>query len=162
MTKTGLMLMNDVKCNFGRNVQRIEEAYGLTHYKLLQYKDVLNAYGIDSVSTHAWENLICNLFAVSLEWLTFYGLYPGDSPYDSERLLCLEEKVFQQNVKDILPIDYLDTKKRIKNYSEEARANLLTLTIMVLSNIEPFKKEQREKDIRQILESKKPIYRIYP
>ena len=33
---------------------------------------------------------------------------------------------------------------------------------MVLSDVEPYKKEQRKKDIRQILESKKPIYRIYP
>ena len=156
------MLMNDIKCNFGRNVQRIEDAYGLTYYKLLQYKDVLTAYGIDSVSSQVWENLICNLFAVSLEWLTFYGPYPGDSPYDSERLSYLEEKVFQQDVENILPTDYLNTKQRVKNFPEEARANLLTLTIMFLSNVEPYKKEKREKEIRQILDTKKPIYRIFP
>lgn len=154
--------MNDLKCNFGRNVQRIEDAYGLTHYKLLQYKDVLNSYGIDSVSTHSWENLICNLFAISLEWLTFYGPYPGNSPYDYERLLYLEGIVFQQDVKNILPDEYLNPKQRVKNYPEEARANLLTLTVMVLSNLEPYKKEGRQKEICQILESKKPIYRIYP
>lgn len=153
--------MNDIKCNFSRNVQRIEDAYGLTHYKLLQYKDVLTAYEIDSASSHVWENLICNLFAVSLEWLRFYGPYPGDSPYDSERLLYLEEKIFQQNVENILPTDYLNTKQRVKNYPEEARANLLTLTIMVLSNVEPYKKDKREKEIRQILDTKKPLYRIF-
>ena len=154
--------MDTVKCNFGRNIQRIENVYGLTHYKLLQYNDVLDSYGLDSASNKTWENLVCNLFAVSLEWLRFSGLYLGNSPYDSERLLYLEEKVFQQDVKDILPDDYLNTKHRIKNYPEEARANLLTLTVMVLSDVEPYKKEQRKKDIRQILESKKPIYRIYP
>lgn len=154
--------MINKKCNFGRNIQKIEDTYGLNHFKLLQYKDVLNTYGIDSVSTHVWENLICNLFAVSLEWLAFYGLYPGNSPYDSERLLYLEGKVFQQGVKGILPDEYLNTKQRVKNYPEEARANLLTLAIMVLSNLEPYKKEEREKEIRLILESKKPIYIIYP
>lgn len=65
-----------------------------------------------------------DIFGVSVLWL--YGR--DNEPYNSKNLLAIEENVLchiPEQIKFILPMDYLTESERVKKYSLEWRAKLL-------------------------------------
>lgn len=157
---------------FPEKLKAVRKAYKI---KALDLIDYCKLFTQDYMSRHAvtfWENkksepnfkeikTISNFFCISLEWLTMPSNYPKEAIYDKTKISYFEKRnITVPYFKKYLPEMYFDEKIR-KELPLEARANIITLSFIFYRKGKNWEEGQKAlEDIKEILETQKPKYKV--
>lgn len=157
---------------FPEKLKAVRKAYKIKALDLINYCKLFTQ---DYMSKHAitfWENrkseprfneikTISNFFCISLEWLTMPSDYPKEAMYDKTKIRYFENRIIEHPYfKTNLPESYFNNDIR-EQLPLEARANIITLSFIFYRKGKDWEEGQKAlEDIKEILETQKPKYKV--